>query len=142
MDAAISVWGADRVGVHLSPRMDSHDMGDSDPQATFGHVARELGARKIAFILAREAQKPDSLGPKLKRLFGGLYVANEGFTRESAEAILAAGDADAVAWGKLFIANPDLPKRFASGAELNRPQPETFYAEGAHGYTDYPALQG
>ena len=142
VDAAISVWGADRVGVHLSPRMDSHDMGDSDPKATFGHVARELGARKIAFILAREAQKPDSLGPELKRLFGGLYVANEGFTRESAEAILAAGEADAVAWGKLFIANPDLPKRFASGAELNPPQPETFYAEGAHGYTDYPALQG
>jgi 2,4-dienoyl-CoA reductase-like NADH-dependent reductase (Old Yellow Enzyme family) len=140
VDAAISVWGANRVGMHLSPRMDTHDMGDTDPRATFGYVARELGARKIAFIMAREAQRADSLGPELKRLFGGTYVANEGFTCESAEAILATGDADAVAWGKLFIANPDLPERFARGAALNPPQPATFYAEGAQGYTDYPAL--
>jgi 2,4-dienoyl-CoA reductase-like NADH-dependent reductase (Old Yellow Enzyme family) len=139
-DAAVSVWGAGRVGMHLAPRMDSHDMGDTDPRATFGYVARELGARKIAFIMAREAQGPDSLGPELKRLFGGVYVANERFTKESAEAILARGDADAVAWGKLFIANPDLPERFAKGGPLNEPQPDTFYAEGATGYTDYPAL--
>ena len=140
VDAAISVWGADRVGMHLAPRMDSHDMGDSDPRATFGYVARALGTRKIAFILAREAQGPDSLGPELKQLFGGVYVANEGFTKSSAEEILARGDADAVAWGKLFIANPDLPERFAEGATLNEPVPETFYADGATGYTDYPAL--
>ena len=139
-DAAVSVWGANRVGVHLAPRMDSHDMGDTDPRATFGYVARELGNRKIAFILAREAQGPDSLGPELKRIFGGIYVANERFTRESAEAVIAKGDADAVAWGKLFIANPDLPERFARGAALNEPKPETFYASGPAGYTDYPAL--
>jgi 2,4-dienoyl-CoA reductase-like NADH-dependent reductase (Old Yellow Enzyme family) len=139
-DAAISVWGAGRVGMHLAPRMDSHDMGDSDPRATFGYVARELGKRKIAFIVAREAQGQDSLGPELKRSFGGVYVANERFTKESADAILAAGNADAVAWGKLFIANPDLVERFAKGAPLNEPQPDTFYADGATGYTDYPAL--
>jgi 2,4-dienoyl-CoA reductase-like NADH-dependent reductase (Old Yellow Enzyme family) len=139
-DAAIGVWGADRVGMHLAPRMDAHDMGDSDPRATFGYVARELGRRKIAFLLAREAKGPDSLGPELKRLFGGVYVANEGFTKGSAEALLAEGDADAVAWGKLFIANPDLPERFARGTPLNEPRPETFYAEGPTGYTDYPAL--
>jgi 2,4-dienoyl-CoA reductase-like NADH-dependent reductase (Old Yellow Enzyme family) len=139
-DAAIAVWGAHRVGMHLAPRMDSHDMGDTDARATFGYVARELGKRKIAFILAREAQGPDSLGPELKRIFGGTYVANERFTKASAEAVLADGHADAVAWGKLFIANPDLPQRFASGAALNEPQPETFYADGAVGYTDYPTL--
>ena len=140
-DAAISVWGAGRVGVHLAPRGDAHSMGDSDRSATFGHVARELGRRRIAFICAREHVAHDSIGPQLKAAFGGTYIANEQFTRESAEQALAAGRADAVAFGKLFLANPDLPARFLAGAELNTPRPETFYAGGASGYTDYPALQ-
>jgi NADPH2 dehydrogenase len=139
-DAAISVWGADRVGVHLAPRADSHAMGDSDLEATFTYVARELGRRGIAFIAAREAVRPDSLGPKLKAAFGGVYIANEGFTGESAQAALDAGWADAVAVGKAFIANPDLPERLRLGAPLNAPVPETFYAPGAEGYVDYPAL--
>lgn len=139
-DAVISVWGADRVGMHLAPRGDAHDMGDANPLETFSHVASELGRRKIAFICARERQAPDSIGPALKRAFGGIYVANEKFTLESGNAILAAGDADAVAFGVPFLANPDLPKRLASGAALNAPDPSTFYADGAKGYTDYPAL--
>lgn len=139
-DAVVSVWGADRVGMHLAPRGDAHDMGDDNPLETFSHVAAELGRRKIAFICAREHQGPDSIGPALKKAFGGVYVANEKFTLESGNAILAAGDADAVAFGVPFLANPDLPKRFASGAPLNTPDPSTFYADGAKGYTDYPAL--
>lgn len=139
-DAVISIWGADRVGMHLAPRGDAHDMGDANPLETFGYVARELGRRKIAFIAAREHQAPDSIGPALKKAFGGVYVANEKFTLESGNAILAAGDADAVAFGVPFLANPDLPKRFASGAALNSPDPSTFYGDGAKGYTDYPAL--
>ena len=139
-DAAISVFGPGRVGVHLAPRCDTHDMGDSDPVALFTHVAQALGERRIAFLCSREAQGPDSLGPQLKRAFGGAYIANEGFTRESAEAILDRGDADAVAFGKLFIANPDLPERFAHNLPLNTPDPSTFSAPGPHGYTDYPAL--
>ena len=111
-DAVVSVWGAGRVGMHLAPRGDSHDMGDSDPTATFDYVARELGRRKLAFICARESVKEPRLGPKLKAAFGGVYIANEGFTQESAEAALAAGEVDAVAFGKLFLANPDLPQRF------------------------------
>lgn len=138
-DAVISVWGADRVGMHLAPRGDAHDMGDANPLETFSYVARELGRRKIAFIAAREHQAPDSIGPALKKAFGGVYVANEKFTLESGNAILSAGDADAVAFGVPFLANPDLPKRFASGAALNTPDPSTFYGDGAKGYTDYPA---
>ncbi len=138
-DAVVSVWGPGRVGVHLSPRGDMHDMGDSDLPATFGYVARELGKRKIAFLCARELAAGPRLGPTLKAAFGGVYVANEGFARESAEAALAAGEADAVAFGKLFIANPDLPRRFALGAALNRWNAETFYTDGPGGYTDYPA---
>jgi 2,4-dienoyl-CoA reductase-like NADH-dependent reductase (Old Yellow Enzyme family) len=139
-DAAISVWGANRVGMHLAPRGDAHNMGDSNPAATFGYVARELGRRKIAFICARESVGQNYLGPQLKKQFGGLYVANEAHTKETAELQLTTGDADAVAFGKLFIANPDLPKRFALNAPLNTPDVNTFYAPGAKGYTDYPAL--
>jgi 2,4-dienoyl-CoA reductase-like NADH-dependent reductase (Old Yellow Enzyme family) len=139
-DAVVSVWGAGRVGMHLAPRGDAHDMGDSDLPATFGYVARELGKRQLAFICARESVKEPRLGPALKAAFGGVYVVNEGFAQESGEAALAAGEADAVAYGKLFIANPDLPRRFALHAPLNAWDAGTFYTEGAAGYTDYAAL--
>jgi len=139
-DAAIAVWGADRVGYHLAPRCDSHDMGDSDPAATFGFLAAELGRRKIAFLCARESLEAPRLGPALKKAFGGVYIANQGFTGPAAQAVLDAGEADAVAWGKLFIANPDLPKRLALGAALNTPETSTFYGGTAVGYTDYPTL--
>jgi len=139
-DAVISVWGAQRVAMHLAPRGDAHDMGDSNPAATFGYVARELGRRRLAFICARESLGDRRLGPDLKKQFGGIYVANESHTRESANQLLQAGEADAVAFGKLFIANPDLPRRFAANAPLNTPDPTTFYADGPQGYTDYPSL--
>jgi len=139
-DATIAVWGPDRVAMHLAPRGDAHDMGDSNPSATFGYVARELGKRGIAFLCVRESVGPKRLGPELKEAFGRTYVANEGHTYETAEQLLHAGEADAVAFGKLFIANPDLPRRFALNAPLNTPVPETFYASGPEGYTDYPVL--
>jgi 2,4-dienoyl-CoA reductase-like NADH-dependent reductase (Old Yellow Enzyme family) len=115
-------------------------MGDSNPAATFGYVAEQLGSRGLAFLAARESVGPGRLGPELRRKFGGVYIANKGFSFETATRALAAGEADAVAFGKLFIANPDLPKRFARGATLNKPDPSTFYGPGARGYTDYPAL--
>jgi 2,4-dienoyl-CoA reductase-like NADH-dependent reductase (Old Yellow Enzyme family) len=115
-------------------------MGDSDLAGTFTYVATELGKRGIAFICAREHEGEDSLGPKLKAAFGGVYIANEGFTRESAEAAIDAGRADAVAFGVQYIANPDLVRRFELNAPLNTPDSSTFYAQGAVGYTDYPAL--
>ena len=139
-DAVAEVWGADRVGMHLAPRGDSHDMGDSDPLKTFTYLARELGKRGLAFIATREKLGPDSIGPAIKQAFGGPLIANEGFDQKSAEQILADGKADAVAFGKLFIANPDLPARFAKGAPLNPWDSATFYSGGAKGYTDYPAL--
>jgi 2,4-dienoyl-CoA reductase-like NADH-dependent reductase (Old Yellow Enzyme family) len=139
-DAAISVFGPGRVGVHLAPRGDEHGISDSNPTATFSYVATELGRRKIAFIAAREHVGPDSLGSHLKQLFGGVFVANEAINQEIGQQLLDEGKADAVAFGKLFIANPDLPARFARNAELNRPEPNTFYAPGPHGYTNYPSL--
>lgn len=139
-DAAIEVWGAGRVGVHLAPRADAHDMGDSDRAETFGYVARELGKRGIAFICSREREADDSIGPLIKAAFGGPYIVNERFDKASANAALASGRADAVAFGIPFIANPDLPARLAADAPLNTPHPETFYGKGPVGYIDYPRL--
>jgi 2,4-dienoyl-CoA reductase-like NADH-dependent reductase (Old Yellow Enzyme family) len=140
VDQLIAVWGPGRVGVHLAPRSDVHDMGDSNRLSTFTYVARQLGARRIAFILARERLGDDRIGPSLKSAFGGVYIANEGFTRQTAEQVVAAGEADAVAFGKLFIANPDLPRRFAQHASLNEWRADKFYFGAAEGYVDYPAL--
>ena len=139
-DAAISVWGSGRVGVHLAPRGDSHSMGDSDPVAVFTYLAREFAKRRIAFICAREHAGENRIGPQIKAAFGGVYIANEQFSNDSAEAALAAGEADAIAWGKLFIANPDLPTRIKLNAPFNAPDTTTFYGGSVRGYTDYPAL--
>lgn len=139
-DAIIEIWGAGRVGVHLSPRADSHDMGDANLAETFGYVATELGKRNIAFICARERDADDSLGPQLKKLFGGVYIANEKFTKASANQWRHSGKADAVAFGVPFIANPDLPERLAEDAPLNTANPETFYGNSPVGYIDYPRL--
>lgn len=139
-DAVVEVWGAGRVGMHLAPRADFHDMGDSDRLATFTYVARELGKRGLAFICAREARLEDSIGPLIREAFGGAYIANESFTRETAEQALADGVADAVAFGKAFIANPDLVARFAANAPLNAWDDKTFYVGGAKGYIDYTTL--
>ncbi len=139
-DAVISVWGADRVGMHIAPRCDAHDMGDSDPAALFTHVARELGKRNLAFLCARESHDRAALGPTLKQAFGGVFIANEGFTAGSARRAIAGGEADAVAFGKAAIANPDLVRRLRENAPLNAPDPATFYGGGSHGYLDYPVL--
>jgi 2,4-dienoyl-CoA reductase-like NADH-dependent reductase (Old Yellow Enzyme family) len=141
VDAAISVFGPGRVGLHLAPRGDAHDMGDSDLKATFTYVARAMRERGLAFLMARERQAEDSIGSVLKAEFGGVYIVNEGFTLETAQAAVASGAADAVGFGKLFISNPDLPARLKVGAPLNPWTVETFYSPGPEGYVDYPALE-
>jgi hypothetical protein len=141
VDAAISVFGPDRVGLHIAPRGDSHDMGDSDPLATFGYVARAMRERGIAFLFAREHLGDNRIGPQLKAEFGGVYIANEKLDADSGQALLDRGEADAVSFGKLFISNPDLPERLRLGAPLTPWKAETFYAPGLEGYVDYPALE-
>ena len=140
-DACISVWGAGRVGMRISPRPDKHDMFDANPAETFGYLAREAGRRQLAYLNTREYRANGWLGPDLKREFGGVYIVNEQFTFQTANEALAKGDADAVAFGKLFIANPDLPRRFAESAPLNQPEPRTFYSHGPEGYIDQPSLK-
>jgi 2,4-dienoyl-CoA reductase-like NADH-dependent reductase (Old Yellow Enzyme family) len=140
VDAAISVWGADRVGLHIAPRGDAHDMGDSDLATTFTYVAREMGRRKIAFLFAREGKGDPYLGPMLKKEFGGVFIANQQLSLADGEAMVAAGEADAISWGQQFIANPDLVRRHELAVDLNEPNPNTFYGDGPVGYTDYPVL--
>jgi 2,4-dienoyl-CoA reductase-like NADH-dependent reductase (Old Yellow Enzyme family) len=145
-DAAIDVWGAGRVGVHLAPRGDSHDMGDSDPLHTFGYVAEQLGQRGIAFIFTRESQQQPRISPQLKQRFGGVLIGNEGLDKAAAQQLLDHGEADAIAFGKDFIANPDLVRRLQHDAPLNAWDASTFYGSLEHdpvvGYTDYAVWAG
>jgi len=137
-DAAISVWGADRVGVHLAPRGGFNDIHDSNPAAIFGQVARELKRRRVAFIFVRETREQPRVAPLIKAEFGGPFILNDEIEPPAAPALLAAGEADAISWGRLYIANPDLAERLAEGVPLTEPNPATFYGGGAEGYTDYP----
>lgn len=154
-DAVCEVWGNGKVGMHISPRCDSNDMGDSNPLATFSYVMKELGKRKIAFVCSRAKLKDDNLAYELKSNFGGVYIINQGLTKADAEREIANNRADAAAWGQLFIANPDLVQRFHCDGMLNScpdfrakhdiklintPDYDTFYTDGAKGYTDYPKL--
>ncbi|MFT4549425.1 MAG: 2,4-dienoyl-CoA reductase-like NADH-dependent reductase (Old Yellow Enzyme family) [Verrucomicrobiales bacterium] len=142
VDAVVSVWGADKVGLHLAPRGDAHDMGDSDLGGIFGYLARECGKRSLAFLFARENNDSPRLGSMMKKEFGGAFIVNEGLDQQTAEDLIESAEADAASWGQQFIANPDLVGRFASGTELNEPNLETFYGDGPEGYTDYPFANG
>lgn len=143
-DAVTAVWDASRVGVHLAPRSPSHSMADSQPAQTFGYVAQALGQRGIGFLFVREAPGEGALLPRLKQAFGGAVIANDGFDQDAAQAVLDCGDADAVAFGRAYIANPDLVERLAQRAALNALDPATLYGapdgSPARGYVDYPTL--
>lgn len=153
VDAVAGAIGADRVGVRLSPWGKFNDMRDSDPGALFDHVGAVLHGRGLAYlhlvepradqtsdVNALDPEAPDA-ATRLRRAFGGPVIAAGGFTRDSAAAAIAAGTVDAVAFGRLFIANPDLPARFRLGAPLNRYDRSSFYGGTERGYTDYPALE-
>ncbi len=144
-DAVVSVWGADRVGYHISPRGDAHDMGDADLPATFGYLVRELSKRGIAFVFSRASREDAALSVELRKQFNGAWIANQGVSPDEAEGLIERGEADAISWGQQFIANPDLVERLREGAPLNEPNPNTFYSypsgDKNEGYTDYPVLE-
>jgi len=147
IEAVTSVWGSDKVGLRLSPLQPFNDIHDSDPRATFGYVVEQLNRFNLAYLHITEMGKeaPGAAGPafdleELRALYHGAYMLNAGYTAETATAAIAEGRVDLVAFGKLFIANPDLPERFAKNAPLNEPDAGTFYQGEAQGYIDYPAL--
>jgi N-ethylmaleimide reductase len=144
LDAVISVWGSERVGLRLSPLNSFNDMRDSDPIGLVTWLAGELNRYKLAYLHLMRAdffglQKGDVLTP-VRAAYQGVLVGNMGYTPEEAESAVEAGLLDAVAFGVAFLANPDLPARIQAHAPLNTPNPATFYTEGPVGYTDYPVL--
>ncbi len=142
VDALIEVWGAGRVGVHLAPRGDEHDMGDNDPRETFGYVLEQLGNRQIAFFFTREYLAEDSISQYLKERSNGIpYIANMKLDRTTALDLMAAEKADAVSFGKAYIANPDLDERLIQDAPLNELTFENMIGTNVpEGYVDYPFL--
>jgi N-ethylmaleimide reductase len=148
--AVADIWGSDRVGVRLSPlTMSAGDTPlDSDPQGTYGYLAERLGTLGLAYLHCIEGQtRGDNAADAfdfqaLRRAFGGQYIANNGYDRNKAMAAIAEGHADMVAFGRPFIANPDLPARLMLDAPLAAAPHEVFYGGGAKGYTDFPTLAG
>ncbi|MGM4923073.1 alkene reductase [Tardiphaga sp. 804_B3_N1_9] len=166
VDSVSEIFGADRIGVRLSPHFRADHISDSDPVGTFTYVAAKLNERGIGYIHLLEgterqtgpsvplhirlldlkaasgpAGEDEFIAPHLRRVFDGPIILNGSYTRESAERVIEDGIADAVAFGRLFIANPDLPERFRLNAALNPVDVSTFYTGGPRGYIDYPTLQ-
>ena len=144
VDAVISVWGADRVGLRISPLNSYNSMIDSDPVAVATYIAEQASARRIAYLHVMrsdffQAQSGDVMTPA-RQHFKGVLIGNMGYTADEAEQAITEGKLDAVAFGTSFLANPDLPARIAAKAELNAPDASKFYSPGPAGYTDYPAL--
>lgn len=146
VDAVSEVVGADRIGVRLSPGGVFNDMHDPDGEAMALYLAKALTGRGIAYlhVIEPEFTGGQALSAEFRRdlrlAFPGRLIYCGGYTAEKAEAVIAAGIADAIAFGKAFLANPDLPERFRHSAPLNEPDMTTFYGGGAKGYTDYPTL--
>ncbi len=149
VDAVSAEIGSEKIGVRFSPTNSVFGISDSDPAALFVHAAGELSSRKLAYLHLLEPlidgdhpMKTDvpSISHHIRDAYSGVLIQNGGQTPASAEALIKAGKADAVAFGVPFIANPDLVERYRSGAELANPDPATFYTPGVKGYTDYPSL--
>ena len=152
IDAVAGIWPLDRIGVRLSPYSDVGDVADSDPAALYGYVIAELARRGICYMHLIEPRvraglveqlneaAPDSIARLFRDRFPGPLIVSGGHTAETADQTIAAGTADLVAFGRAFIANPDLPRRLAIGSPLNPYDRATFYGGGERGYTDYPSL--
>ena len=145
LEGIIGIIESERIGVRISPTNPFNDISDTDPQTLFDHVARGLGEYGLAYLHVVEGgmggveSVPFDFA-ELRRNFPGLYMANQGYDKAQGNAALADGRADMIAYGALYIANPDLVERFAKDAPLNTPDQSTFYGGGEEGYTDYPTL--
>jgi N-ethylmaleimide reductase len=146
-EAVVNAWSSDRVGLRLSPSNAFNDMRDSDPKGTFTYAAEALNAFNLAYLHVLEALpghflavEGDRYAPAMRAVYKGIFMLNGGYDAELGEAAIAKGEADLIAYGIPFIANPDLVKRFRLGAPLNPPDQTTFYTRGEKGYLDYPLL--
>ena len=149
LEAVLEAWPAGRVGIRLSPSGTMNDMQDSDPKATFTAMVEALKPYGLAYIHIMEPLEADIRhgGPQIpigyfRSFYQGILMVNGEYDGPKAQAVVASGDADLVSFGRLFLANPDLPARLRDGRPLNAPDPRTFYGGGAEGYTDYPTWKG
>lgn len=146
--AVIEVWGRDRVGYRISPHNNANSMSDANPLETFSYFTRELNKTGLGYLHLIEPiggragfVPPEArLGPTLRRIFERTFILNGGYGLQSGNEAIIRGEADLIAFGVPFLANPDLPERFRQNEPLNEPDMATFYVGGAKGYTDYPAL--
>ncbi|MEP6635363.1 MAG: alkene reductase [Acidobacteriota bacterium] len=141
LDAMIAAVGSERVGVKFSPRMPFNDIEETDADVVYPYILERLNQRKLAYVHVGDFTK-EGWHAKLRSIYHGAYFAGAGFTKESGEALLKQGSADAIVFGTKLLANPDLTERFRRNADLNEPDQATFYSPGEHGYTDYPVLEG
>ena len=148
IDIVATVWPRERIGIRLSPLGQANDMGDSDPEALFSEVYKLIDGANLAYLHVVEefygvdtSKKERAILKRLRALYSGFYIANGGYDAGRAAAAIESGHADAVAFGRPFIANPDLPERFRTGAALNPQDNGTFYGGDETGYTDYPFLE-
>jgi N-ethylmaleimide reductase len=152
VQTVIEVWGSDRVGVRLSPLSTFNDISDDDPETTFGYAADKLNDYNLAYLhivnpasaALAQGTEPDARSMRMvdliRETYRGTLMIAGGFDRDTAEAWLEQGKADLIAFGRKFLANPDLPERLRRRAPLNPDDPTTYYGGGAKGYTDYPTL--
>lgn len=145
--AVVNVVGAGKVSVRLSPRSHYNDMKDSNPIHTFTRAAELLAPLNLAYIHTMEAlpghffaEEGERATPHMRKIYQGVLITNGGYTNKLANDALAAGEADAIAFGVPYLANPDLVQRFSQNAPLNSPDFTSFYTPGAKGYTDYPTM--
>ena len=140
LDAMVAAVGSDRLGVKFSPRIAFNDVEETDAEVVYPYILEQLNERKLAYVHVSDSTG-EGWHAKLRPVYQGVYFAGAGFTKESGEALLAQGHADAIVYGTKLLANPDLPERFRRSAPLNQPDQATFYAPGEHGYIDYPTLE-
>ena len=144
LEAVMDVWGSDRVGIRLSPSGTNYSMADSDRKATFTHAVEALNDFELAYFHLMEPNEwGDDTGLDaafFRSIFKGRLMVNGDYNKERGNAVLGQNNADLVSFGRTFIANPDLPRRFKLDAGLNEPDPSTFYGGDAEGYIDYPTL--
>ncbi|WP_349962495.1 alkene reductase [Rhizobium sp. ZPR3] len=151
IEAMANAWSTDRIGIRLGPSTSLYGMGDSDPLKTFGYLVKQLDRRKIGYLTMLEPNRKElesgvqvsHVAQTFRPMTTVPFIANTGFDKASGMDAIASGNVDAVAYGTLFLANPDLVARFASGdREFNKPDPKTFYGTGPNGYTNYPLRRG
>lgn len=141
LEAMTAEAGSDRVGIKIAPEMGFNDISDATPQETYRYLVEQLATLKLAYLHVARTKSEFDYRAWLRPLFHGPYLQGGGLTRESAAALVEQGQADAVVFGSLYLANPDLVQRFRANATLNAPDRDTFYTPGPHGYIDYPTLE-